>query len=333
MAVKELGKTIGKSVTDKKSMQTELIKPGTLNTRFVFGSYELTVKNTRILVESQVIGSAMIWGNPSKGVYGTSTWGGSLPSYSTVETITVAQSVTNAGRVEIAKWLGGEAATAPSHFGFGTGSTAYTVDDTALETAVGRKAIDSRTLSTNSVTTKICIVNSIDTSLHGSAMREVGVFNAAASGDLYSRYIITSLTMTNANNYRFTVDTTWYDTTPGRGIWTTVGLNEMRDWLGAASATAPIETAWGTGTTNPAIADTTLEGEQERNAFTTTSRVNTVVTYEALLAASEATSQDLYKSGLFNAAASGDLFVEQKFAKISKTALFQVYEYDVITVL
>ena len=159
---------------------------------------------------------------------------------------------------------------------------------------------------------------------------EIGIFNAATDGDLYTRYVVSPFSMTTGLVYRITFDTNFLDLTAGRGIFTTAGLNETRDWVSAGSGVAPIQTAWGTGTTNPAVGNTTLEGEQERNAFTGTSRVGTTITYNALLTSAEANATTITKSALFNLGAGGDMFTEQLFAGIAKTALIQVLDYETI---
>ena len=43
------------------------------------------------------------------------------------------------GKVEITKWLATESATAPTHTGFGSGTTTAVTSDTALETELDRK--------------------------------------------------------------------------------------------------------------------------------------------------------------------------------------------------
>lgn len=329
MSVKELGERLGTSIKDKESMKSELIKPGTLNSRFIFGSYKVQIRLTRVLVESQSIGTAYILGNADHGVLGTDTLGsGTLGAYATVQDLILNQQLTEAGLIEIAKWLNSEASTGITHFSLGTGSTAFTADDTALGSETARATISSVDTSTDGQLDVVCVVSSAQTSFHGVAFREVGLFNDSVAGDMFERVIINSLTMDNDNNYRITFTILFEDITPGRGIVVTDGLNAIRNWTSGTSTTAPTHMAWGTGTTNPAAADSTLEGEQQRNAFITQTRDSKTVTYEGLLAAGESTGQDITKSGVFNAAAAGTLFFEQKFAKISKTALFQVLEYD-----
>ena len=333
--VQELGDLLGaKAKESKAKAETQGLESGTISTYFLFGNYRLRVRVTRALMESQTIGTAFILGHPNNGVLGTSTLGeGTLGSFTQIELLNIVQAMPDEAVTQLAKWLAGESATAPDNFAAGTGSTAFVVTDTTLGTEVDRTTIDTFTTSTDKIATFVTEIKSIDTGFHGSAMREIGLFNDASAGEMFARVIISSLTMDNTKNYRFTIDLELFDDTTGNALFTTAGLNEIRDWLGSVSATAPTHMAWGTGTTSPAVGDTTLEGEQQRNALDDTSRVNNVISFQSILTSAQANGTSITKSGLFNAGASGDLFFETKFGAISKSALFQITETDRVRVI
>ncbi|GAG58451.1 unnamed protein product [marine sediment metagenome] len=190
-----LGNLIGQQFKQTKSeTETQGLNPGTSSSLFVFADYRIRINVTKILVESRDVTGAMIWGKDSWG--SPETWGGSKDPYSTVEEILLTQTIPTIARQEIAKWLASESAASPTHMALGTGSTAYSETNTALETEIARKVITTD-ISTSKQVEYILEILSTDTSFHGSAFREVGAFNNSVGGTLFSRGIISSLTMNN----------------------------------------------------------------------------------------------------------------------------------------
>lgn len=152
--------------------------------------------------------------------------------------------------------------------------------------------------------------------------------------DLISRHVVSSLTTTTAKEYRFTIDYTFTDKTVGNSIVTTAGLNLLRDWITGEAPTAPTHMAWGTGTTAPVATDTTLEGEDTRNALSSESKSeNYVYKIIGILAKDESNGEVITKSGVLNAASAGTLIGETLLSPISKTATFLVQEGDNFIIL
>ncbi len=152
--------------------------------------------------------------------------------------------------------------------------------------------------------------------------------------DLISRHLISSLTTATTKEYRFTVDYTFTDKTVGNSIVPTAGLNLLRDWITGQAPTAPTHMAWGTGTTAPAAGDTTLEGEDTRNALSSESNKSDYV-YKiiGILAKTDSNGEVITKSGVFNASSGGTLLGETLLSPISKTATFLVQESDNFIIL
>ncbi len=152
--------------------------------------------------------------------------------------------------------------------------------------------------------------------------------------DLISRHLISSLTTAKTKEYRFTVDYTFKDKTPGNSIVPTAGLNLLRDWITGGAPTAPTHMAWGTGTTAPAASDTTLEGEDTRNALSSESKSSDYI-YKiiGILAKDDSNGEVITKSGVFNASSSGTLLGETLLSPISKSATFLVQEGDNFIIL
>jgi len=332
MATNKLAETLGQAIADKNRIKSSQINPGTIHSYFVFNNYRLKVRTTRCKVEYRDIGNAFILGHPTNGVLGTSELGaGTMGAWTEVETLYVTQEIPDVAKNAIAQWLKDGTGNPPSYMAFGTDGTAYTVDDTALGAEVSRNAV------TTDITNDAKIIFTVELKsvdpIIGSTVREIGLFNASSGGTLFTRYVISDLATTNTKEYRFTIDMELFDDTIGKGVWTTAGLNEVRNWLGGSSATQPTYCAWGTGTTTPASTDTTLEGEVQRNVINISSVVDNVVTHETLLTTAQANGNAITKSGLFNASSGGTLFVENLYGAIQKSSLFQVHEIDRITVI
>lgn len=91
---------------------------------------------------------------------------------------------TTDGKVEIAKWLGGESATAPTDIGYGDGTTGAVSSDSALESELGRSTISTTDRTGQEVLFEIVIPS---TSENGNTISEVGLLNASSDGTLITR--------------------------------------------------------------------------------------------------------------------------------------------------
>jgi len=92
--------------------------------------------------------------------------------------------VTN-GKNFIASRMKDATATAMSHMAAGTGSTAAAAGDTALGVEVGRVALASTTVTTNSV----AYVATFPAGTATGAITEAGILNAASGGTLLCRTV------------------------------------------------------------------------------------------------------------------------------------------------
>ena len=91
--------------------------------------------------------------------------------------------IVDTGLQHIADQMAEASQTAMSHMAAGTGATAETAADAALETEIARVAFTSKTRSNQ----KVVYVADFGPGVATGALTEVGVFNAAAGGDLLSR--------------------------------------------------------------------------------------------------------------------------------------------------
>ena len=100
----------------------------------------------------------------------------------------------------------------------------------------------------------------------------------------------------------------------------TAGLNHIADQLSASPGEAAMShMEIGTGTTAAQASDTTLETALDRNALTSRTDSNNVVTYVANWAAGDGTGA-ITEAGIFNAASSGTMLARTVFSVVNKGA-------------
>ena len=102
--------------------------------------------------------------------------------------------VTTLGLARFAALIAGTGATAPTHMGIGTGTTAATAADTTLETEVDRNALVATSASGAVVTYRAYWAK---TDGNTNTVAEVGLFDAASSGTLIARTILSSTVVKN----------------------------------------------------------------------------------------------------------------------------------------
>lgn len=101
----------------------------------------------------------------------------------------------------------------------------------------------------------------------------------------------------------------------------TAGKNHIADQLSSAPGGAAMShMAVGTGAVAPALTDTALGTELDRNALTSRTDATNVVTYVGDWAAGDATGA-LTEAGIFNAAAAGTMLARATFTVVNKGAL------------
>lgn len=100
----------------------------------------------------------------------------------------------------------------------------------------------------------------------------------------------------------------------------TTGLNHIADQLSSSPGqSAMSHMAVGTGSTAASASDTTLGTELDRNALTSRTDADAVVTYVGTWAAGDGTGA-LTEAGIFNASSSGTMLARVVFSAINKAA-------------
>ena len=82
-----------------------------------------------------------------------------------------------------------------THIGVGTGTTTETPSDTALQTSVLRKARQEYTEGVSDVILSLFLGS---TEANGNSLTEVGVFDAAAAGNMMMRRTFPAITKTSS---------------------------------------------------------------------------------------------------------------------------------------
>tara|TARA_B110000858_G_scaffold77461_1_gene89742 strand:- start:363 stop:788 length:426 start_codon:yes stop_codon:yes gene_type:complete len=93
--------------------------------------------------------------------------------------------VVTTGKGYVASRMKDATATAMSHMGIGTGSTAAAAGDTALGSQSVRSALTTTTVNTNEVT----YVATFSAGSGTGAITEAGIFNASSSGTMLCRTV------------------------------------------------------------------------------------------------------------------------------------------------
>lgn len=356
----ELGILLGQSLKSQKdSSSIQGMTPDAISSYFVFSDYQFKIKVTKVLIEEQSIaGDALIWGNSTIGIWGTGEWaddsvfaftlghetagvlgtstlGGTLNPFETVEEIILTQSIPDIARREIIKWLSNESAKNLAYLSIGSGSTPYSSINEELETEITRKVI-TVDISESLKAQYILEISTADTEFQGTTIKEIGLNSDATNNPadiLYTRALISDLDITNIKNYKITVNHEYEDLSLGDSLMTNVGLNTIREFVSTGSDSSPSHAIWGDGTLPLVPTDIVLEGEVERNAIASIINNGFTTSYDSILDNTEANGTNITKAGLINAPSLGDLFAETLFGAINKTNLFQVQQTDRITIL
>lgn len=101
----------------------------------------------------------------------------------------------------------------------------------------------------------------------------------------------------------------------------TAGKGQIAQRMVDATLAAPGWMALGTGTAAPAVGDTTLGTEIDRNALTSNTRSGNVQTLVGNWAAGDATNAAITEAGLFSASSAGTMTARGTFTAIPKGAL------------
>jgi hypothetical protein len=212
----------------------------------------LVLRQTLIKIESadyNVTNNRLIWNHPTKGTWDSQKWGDgdAFNSYVEEQSIVLSQKLTRAGRSDIKDWFIGETASPISHVAVGSGSTAFSVDDTALETEISRIETDPPTVADK----KLTYVDVFNTLEGNGSVREIGLLNASTGGTLFNRAVLSSaFTKTNLMNLKVTQEITLSNSIPTTSTSPVMdaGVNEVRDFIRGASVLSPTHIAFGNGT-------------------------------------------------------------------------------------
>jgi hypothetical protein len=109
---------------------------------------------------------------------------------------------TDTGANELRDWLAGSAATAPTHVAIGDDNTAETKTDTVMGNELTRDTIDTTSTSSKEVTYEWTLLS---TEQNGNDIKEVGLFNDPAAGDMFSHATHATIAKTSSIEVRYRI--------------------------------------------------------------------------------------------------------------------------------
>jgi len=111
--------------------------------------------------------------------------------------------VVNAGKSEVAKLISGLSTTPFKYIAIGTGTTAETASDTALQTEVQRAEATVSSGTTN-VSGDTAVFDADFTFSSATAVTEYGLFNASTGGTMLSRKVKSALNLDSGDSVHIT---------------------------------------------------------------------------------------------------------------------------------
>jgi len=293
---------LGELYRDREDMKRSL-SPAADTPPFIhFIQADVVIRSIKYLLETRGIGDAFIIGHTTNAKLGTSELGeGTIGSWSEFASKDYEQKLTNVGRNEIRDWLASESATRPTHIGIGSSEVAYSIDQTTLaaEIAGERKSITSSSSEKENYFQGWWYSTDIVASGGFSAIREFGIFNDNASGDMYNRIpLATTYTKDYTTEFRYTETWKMTNVVPMMNA----GIYDIRNWLAGDDSQYPTHIAWGSSNETVEVVDLILEHEYERNTISVRETAPFIARFEATLAASEGTGLNINRIGVFNAA-------------------------------
>lgn len=165
-------------------------------------------------------------------------------------------------------WQDGNSAfTDLSHLGVGTDDSTATKADDALQSAVDRVAVEKFGATSNNDEFEIIATVPAGGVFAQSTLRELGPFDADTAGTLYHRLTHADVDLDADTRLKvhlvFTVD----NDSDQQGVITNTGQQRIVDLLIGESGHEPSDFVYGTGTTDPAVGDTSLGSQQHEDSI------------------------------------------------------------------
>ena len=116
--------------------------------------------------------------------------------------------VVDTGLAKVTDLLAAVTIVCPGWVGWGIGTTAPVVGDTALETASAEaRTVGTKTQETTTTTNDTYQVVALITALSAQAITEVGVFDALTAGNLFVRGTFSAINVSIDDTIEFTIKT------------------------------------------------------------------------------------------------------------------------------
>lgn len=322
--------------------QQTLIKQGTIQTWFRLTQYDINIQFIAATIRYRDLNQqAFVVGHPTLSEVGSTSdarvGSGSGVSWTNHQSTLDPNNnqLTDVARTQFAKWLDGDAPDPPDYFAFGSGSTAFAVTDTTLGTEERRTSDTATSSNVGGYHGRLEKFHTLTPDGSTYTLREVGCFDATASGNMWDRFVCTSnlsVTATMELGYSIQYEVDWYNNTSGSSIMTTHGVQHFRDyWKDGDAVFDYTEMSDGTGT--PSAADTSLDGSnKDRNQITVRTRNNYSVEIITVWTTSEFNGNDMNKIGNFIDSGGNTLITETLIQGKEKLSTFKVRNIDIFNV-
>ncbi|MHA1868095.1 MAG: hypothetical protein ACTSXD_08500 [Candidatus Heimdallarchaeaceae archaeon] len=312
-----LGDLLGAKFRKQDEMMIGQSPAGEIPTYFVVPKGVIRIRHTNKKVEHKVLQSQFVLGSPTQGILGTSKLGRQFSAYITDEDESMYQQLTDVGKNEVANFLASESADGISYVAIGSSGESFNSEDTIL----GGELI--RVNSTSSNLGKTFYIEAEFDTIYASneTIREVGLFNDPSSGDMIGRIVIDDFSKGPSDYMKVTIETTLENQIP----IVDDGVYVIRNFLAGASETPPTHIAWGEGSTSPALTDTTMESEIERNKITNWRKLELEAVQESMLTGAEANGSNLTRIGMFNSSVGGSMFIHYEMPNLAKTSRIELF--------
>jgi hypothetical protein len=324
------------NVVNQNTLQdSTLIKQGQISTWFRLNYYAVDVQLIEAKLESKDLAEGgFVVGNPALSIVGTTKIGAGSTAFSVRQTITNPNSgyLHDVGVTQLAKWFAGDAPDRPGYFAHGSGSTAVSLSQTALVTEEVRATTDVVTVTETSTDT---VTLSYEIASDGTprTFREMGLFDADAAGNMWTRVLFTAYSINATTTIRMSLKFKIVPTNTTTSIITDVGLDRIRDFIGAGSAIFGY-TEISDGTAALDVTDTSLDGSnKDRNAVAAATRNGNSVEVVTSWTTAEFNTYTMGKIGSFiGSGVSTDLFAESLLSGQTKADTFKFRNVDVFDI-
>ena len=312
---------IATDMADQQSMKASLSPTGFSSKAHILVRGYCNLYDSELRDNLRGIGNVFYLDHPVQGMLNNASYvlDGTFGSW-TGSTQSVDVALTTAGRATIANWLAGNNPAPPSYIAYGTGTDSVSITQTALTAEVGRRPFSGGYApGISTITASIPAPSN-----SGNIFSEVGLFNAATGGVMFSRRVLNPTISSSATQEKqLIIDFIRESQIP---VMDQCG-NDVLKWMVGSASNVP--TYFGFGTSSLAVTKsdyTTMADEAVTRLPVNYAELTNydTVRFETEIDATTGVGTNFRLIGLFNSSGAGDLYGYFGIPVIYKTAQFAV---------